>query len=212
MGCLKSLIKKIIFIILIVAFFAFGGYSFVKKQINNYQNPPRAVFVQTEKNYGDFSKVSGDYQLSRSYNLFGYKKINAKYIPTGQKITIFDLKDNKKLSPNDFATNEINNKINDLLTKSKDSFITFEDFKIIQKGNYVSKGQKVPYIKFSAKVKNIPFKNVIGIIAAYETKNEKAKNPSTKLIFTVVDTKAFNHVIVENFIKAVKFWQECLWF
>ena len=95
MGCLKSLIKKIIFIILIVAFFAFGGYSFVKKQINNYQNPPRAVFVQTEKNYGDFSKVSGDYQLSRSYNLFGYKKINAKYIPTGQKITIFDLKDNK---------------------------------------------------------------------------------------------------------------------
>ena len=127
-------------------------------------------------------------------------------------LSIYIIKDNKKLSPNDFATNEINNKINDLLTKSKDSFITFEDFKIIQKGNYVSKGQKVPYIKFSAKVKNIPFKNVIGIIAAYETKNEKAKNPSTKLIFTVVDTKAFNPVIVENFIKAVKFWQECLWF
>ena len=205
MGCLKSLFKKIIFIILIVAFFAFGGYSFVKKQINNYQNPSRDEFVKTERDYGDFSSVSSDYQLSRSYNLFGYKKINAKYIPTGQKITIFDLKDTKKLSCADFLSNEVNNKIYDLLNKSKDSFITFEDFKITQKGSYISKGQKVPYVKFSAKVKNVPFKNVVGIIAAYETKNEKAKNPSTKLIFTVVDVKAYNPVIVSDFIKAVKF-------
>ncbi len=205
MGCLKSLFKKILFIALIVAFFAFGGFAFVKKQVNNYQNPSRNDFVKLEKDYGDFSSVSSDYQLSRSFNLFGYKKINAKYIPTGQKITIFDLKDTEKLSPEDFSTNEINDKINDLLNKSKDSFITFEDFKILQKGTYISKGQKVPYVKFSAKVKNVPFKNVTGIIGAYKTKNEKAKDYSTKLIFTIVDTKAFNPVIVSDFIRMVKF-------
>lgn len=205
MGCLKSIIKKIVFIVLIFAFFALGGYSFVKKQINSYQNPSRDEFVESEKDYGDFSSVPSDFQLSRSYNLFGYKKINAKYIPTGQKITIFDLKDTEKISKNDFLTNEINDKINDLLGKLKDSLFTYDEFKILQKGVYISKGQKVPYIKFSAKVKNVPFKNVVGVIGAYETKNEKAKNSSTKLIFTVVDSKAFNPVIVSDFIRAVKF-------
>ena len=31
MGCLKSIIRKIMFIALVVAFFAFGGYAFVKE-------------------------------------------------------------------------------------------------------------------------------------------------------------------------------------
>ena len=205
MGCLKSLIKKIIIIAIIVAFFAFGGFAFVKKKVNDYQNPPRNEFVKSEKDYGDFSYVSSDYQLTRSFNLFGYKKINAKYIPTGQKITIFDLKDTKKISPEDFASDEINKIIFDILNKTKDSIITFEDFKIVQKSVYVSKGQKVPYVKFCAKVKNVPFKNVVGIVGAYKTKNEKAKDYSTKLILTIVDTKAFNPVIVSNFIRAVRF-------
>ncbi len=205
MGCLKSLFKKIVVILIVVAFFAFGGFSYVKKLINDYQNPPRNEFVKAEKDYGDFSSVSSDYQLTRSFNLFGYKKINAKYIPTGQKITIFDLKDTEKLSSKDFTSNEINEKTSLLLDKLKDSFITFEDFKIVQKGIYISKGQKVPYIKFSAKVKNVPFKNVIGIMGAYETKNEKAKDYSTKLILTVVDAKAFNPTIVSSFIRAVRF-------
>ena len=205
MGCLKSLIKKIIIIAIIVAFFAFGGFAFVKKKVNDYQNPPRNEFVKSEKDYGDFSCVSSDYQLTRSFNLFGYKKINAKYIPTGQKITIFDLKDTKKISPEDFVSDEINKIIFDILNKTKDSIITFEDFKIVQKGVYVSKGQKVPYVKFCAKVKNVPFKNVVGIVGAYKTKNEKAKDYSTKLILTIVDTKAFNPVIVSNFIRAVRF-------
>ena len=93
MGCLKKIIKRLIIIALIVAFFMFGGWTFVKDKIKQYQYPPREVFIETEAKYADFSNVSSDYQLYRSYNFFGYKKINAKYLPTGQKITIFDLKD-----------------------------------------------------------------------------------------------------------------------
>ena len=57
-GCLVNILKKILLIALIIAFFAFGGYAFVKDKIKNYQYPPRDVFVETEKSYGDFSNVS----------------------------------------------------------------------------------------------------------------------------------------------------------
>lgn len=205
MGCLKSLIKKIIFIALLIAFFAFGGYAFVKKQINDYQNPKKEDFVKTERNYADFSYVSADYQLNRCFNLFGYKKISAKYLPTGQKITIFDLKNEDKISVKDFQTKEIDEKIFNMLNSFKDSIITYEDFQIVHRGSFIAKNKTIPFIKFEAKVKNVPFKKVVGIIAAYSTTNEKAKEPSTKLIVTVVDAKAFNPVIASGFIKALKF-------
>ncbi len=209
MGCLKkiitSIIKKIIILALIISFFAFGGYAFVKNLINNYQNPTRAEFVESEKNYADFSLIPNDYQLCRNFNLFGYKKINAKYLPTNQKITIYDLKNEQKISPKDFETKNIDKKINSLLENLKDSIITFENFEIIQRGSFVAKNKTIPYVKFEANVKNIPFKKVVGIIACYSTKNAKAKNPSSKLVLSVVDYKAYNPLIVKNFIQALKF-------
>lgn len=204
MGCLKSIIKKIIIIALIVAFFAFGGWALVKQKINDYKNPPRSEFIESEKYYADFSNVSSDYQLTRSFNFFGYKKINAKYLPTGQKITIFDLKDENKISVKDFETKEIDNKISVLLDKLKDSFITFENFEIINRGQYQAKNKTIPYIVFSADVKNVPFKKVIGIFGAYSSENKNSK-VSTKVISSLVDKKAYNPTIVKNFANSLKF-------
>ena len=171
MGCLKSLlesiIRKIIVIALIVAFFAFGGWTFVNQKLNEYKNPTRDDFIKTEINYADFSNVSGDYQLTRSFNFFGYKKINAKYLPTGQKITIFDLKNEDKISVRDFETKEIDKKIDNILNGLKDSFITFENFEIVNRGNYYAKNKTIPFIVFKANVKNVPFKTVMGVVDIY---------------------------------------------
>ena len=92
-----------------------------------------------------------------------------------------------------------------MLDKTKDSFITLEEFQIVQKGNYIAKGKQIPYVRFTAKVKNVPFKNVVGVVACYSTTNSKAKAPSTKLIVTMTDKKAFNPVIPQSFIQAIKF-------
>ena len=75
MNLIKSILKKLLFLALIVAFFMFGGYSFTKTKINEYRNPPREIFIEKEKNFADFSNVSSDYQLYRSFNFFGYKKL-----------------------------------------------------------------------------------------------------------------------------------------
>ena len=205
MGCLKSIVRKIIFIALIVAFFALGGWAFVRGLINNYQNPTREEFILKETNFADFSDVASDYQLTRSFNFFGYKKINAKYLPTGQKITIYDLKNEERISEDDFKTGNIDKKIDDILNNFKDSFITFENFEIVQRGNYKAGGKTIPYIRFKAKVKNIPFKNVTGIVAGYSKENIKSKKSSTKLIITITDTKAYNPKIVSAFVEALKF-------
>ena len=204
MGCLKSIIKKILILIAIVAFFAFGGYAFVKDKIKQYQYPPREAFVEAEKKYGDFSKVSGDYQLYRSFNLFGYKKINAKYLPTGQKITILDLKNEDIICVSDFYTGEIKEKIAQILDKLKDSIVTYENFEVVLNDTYKATNKSIPYIKFKASVKNIPFKDVVGIIGAYSTMDEEQK-ASTKLIVSIVDNKAFNPLIVKNFVSSLRF-------
>ena len=190
MGCLKNLflgiLKKILIISAIIAFFALGGWTFTKDKIKTYQNPPKNEFIRTEKNYGDFTYVSADYQLTRSYNFFGYKKVNAKYLPTGQKITIYDLNDKTKLTPQDFNSGEIDKKIEAFLNKTKDSIITFQNFTILEKGSFNAKNKEIPYIKFQADVKNIPFKNVTGVIAAYLTTNTSKKRNSTRTSMFVI--------------------------
>ena len=204
MGCLKSILKKILIAILIFAFFAFGGYAFVKDKIKQYQYPPRDSFVESEKKYADFSNVSGDYQLYRSFNLFGYKKINAKYLPTGQKITIFDLKDENLISVSDFLTGEIEEKINEVLNKAKDSLITYENFEIIKKDKFYAGKKEIPYLVYKASVKNIPFKDVVGTFAVYSMIDESQES-SSKLVFSIVDDKAYNPVVVKDFITSLRF-------
>lgn len=205
MGCFISIFKKIFFILLLVAFFAFGGYSFIKEKINDYKTPPREKFIETQKDFGDFSHIPSDYLLNRNFSLFGYKKISAKYLPTNQKITIFDLKNEKLLKEDDFKTKEIDVKINNFLDKSKDSIVTFQDFKIVERGYFQAKNKKIPYVRFEANVKNIPFKSVSGIIGAYSTINQKAEKPSSKIIYTMTDLKAYNPLICRNFIQNIKF-------
>ena len=204
MGCLKSIIKKILILALVAAFFALGGYAFVKDKIKQYQYPPRDVFIEKEARYADFSDISSDYQLYRSFNFFGYKKINAKYLPTSQKITIFDLKDEDLIATSDFKTSEIDEKINSTLSKLKDSIITYENFEIIKKGVFNAKNKEIPYLVFKASVKNIPFKEVIGTLCAYSTTDENQRT-STKLIFSIVGDKAYNPKIVSDFATKLKF-------
>ena len=204
MGLIKSILKKILFLALVVAFFALGGYAFVKDKIKQYQYPPRDVFIEKEVKYADFSNISSDYQLYRSFNFFGYKKINAKYLPTGQKITIFDLKDEDLIATSDFKTSEIDEKISKTLDKLKDSIITYENFEIVKKGIFKAQNKEIPYLVYKASVKNIPFKDVIGTLCAYSTTDENQRT-STKLIFSIVDDKAYNPKIVSDFATKLRF-------
>ena len=118
-------------------------------------------------------------------------------------LSIFDLKDEDLIAVSDFHTGAIDEKIKSLLDKMKDSFITYENFKIIQKGKFYAHKKEVPYLVFSASVKNVPFKEVVGVVGAYSNLNKNQK-PSTKLIVSIVDKKAYNSSIVKNFVTSLR--------
>lgn len=207
MGCLKSIVKKIIFIALLVAFFFFGGCDFVMTKYNEFTSPPREELLEQSKDFGDFSLVSSDYRLTRSINLFGYRKFNAEYMPTGQKITIIDLKNKDIIAPEDFSTKAIDKKINDALNNLKDSVITLENLEITGRGTIFATGKSVPFVSFKADVKNVPFKTVEGTIGAYKSLNvsKKDKPQTTKVVLSMRDCKKYNQQITANYIKSVKF-------
>lgn len=207
MGCLKSIVKKIIFIALLIAFFFFGGCDFVMTKYNEFTSPPREELLEQSKDFGDFSLVSSDYRLTRSINLFGYRKFNAEYMPTGQKITIIDLKNKDIIAPEDFSTKAIDKKINDALNNLKDSVITLENLEITGRGTIFATGKSVPFVSFKADVKNVPFKTVEGTIGAYKSLNvsKKDKPQTTKVVLSMRDCKKYNQQITANYIKSVKF-------
>lgn len=211
MGCLKSLIKKIIFIALLIAFFFFGGCDFVVTKYNEFTCPPREELLEQSKDFGDFSQVSSDYRLTRSLNIAGYRKFNSEYLPTGQKITILDLKDKELVSPNDFSTKAIDTKIDDTLKMFKDSLITLENLEITGRGVVYAKGKNIPYVNFKADVKNVPFKTVEGMLGAYtsanvsKAKKDKPAQQTVKVVLSMRDCKKYNQQISTNYLKSVRF-------
>ncbi len=211
MGCLKSLIRKIIFIALLIAFFFFGGCDFVVTKYNEFTCPPREELLEQSKDFGDFSQVSSDYRLTRSLNIAGYRKFNSEYLPTGQKITILDLKDKGLVSPNDFSTKAIDTKIDDTLKMFKDSLITLENLEITGRGVVYAKGKNIPYVNFKADVKNVPFKTVEGMLGAYtsanvsKAKKDKPAQQTVKVVLSMRDCKKYNQQISTNYLKSVRF-------
>lgn len=202
-NALKNLVKKLIIAGLIVAFFSLGGYTYVKNKLNIYQNPTRKVFIQEEKNYGDFSQVSSDFQLTRSFNIFGYEKVNAKYLPTGQKIAMYDLKNENKIKQEDFKTKKIDEDIHNFISKLDKTILEIKDLEITKRGVITAKNKQVPYVQFDAKITSLPFKKVTGIIICYKSPNKNSK-PSTKLLISATDKNSYNPLVVQTFIKSIK--------
>ncbi len=210
MGCLKKIINTIIFWVVVFAFFACGGYAFLKNKYDEYTKPEREVLVKEEKDFGDLSKIPPDYALSRSLNFFGYRKLNAFYLPKNQKIAVFDLNSSSKLTKEDFEKGKIEEKIEALSSKIMNTpFMPIENIETIKTGKIYAGSRLVPYADFSAKVKYIPFVNVRGTIALYETENSdegflykfKKEKLSSKLVVSTKLSNDYNEFAVKNFIE-----------
>lgn len=219
MGCLKKVAKLVIFIALIFAFFAYGGYTFIKNKYDAYTNPGREVIVREMSDFGDLSKVSADYQLTRSLNFGGYRKLNALYVPKNQKITIIDLNSDDILTEEDFSSNKIEKKLEELSSKIINSpIIPIENIETTNKGKIIAGLKIVPYIDFVAKVKGIPFLTLRGTAALYTTVNNNEgligkikdkiqKNKVSRTSKLVISTKFssdYYENITKDFISQIK--------
>lgn len=219
MGCLKRIVKFILFIIFIWAFVHFGGFDYVREKYYEYTNPDRQTLFEEEADFGDFTKVPESYKLTRTLSVGKYRKINAKHSPSGQKIAVIDTGSTEFIDQNDFYTKQIDKKLEELLGMFKNSFLTPNNVQITQRGTLLAKGKIVPYIDFSASIKNVPFLGISGTVAGYTTinKNEgalsklqntvhpKQNKPTTKIIVSIGPGGSYKPEITKNFIKYINF-------
>ena len=60
-------------------------------------------------------------------------------------------------------------------------------------------GQKVPYVKFNAKISKLPNSNVSGIVSVVDSDSK-----NQRLIVSVNDKKHYSQLITSEFYKSVK--------
>lgn len=218
MGCLKKIINAVIFLALAYAFIAFGGFTYVKDKYTEYTRPKREVLVEEERDFGDLSNISADYALSRSLNLFGYRKLNAIYLPKNQKITIIDLNHNDVLSEADFSNGKLEEKLEEFSGKIINSpIVPISNIKATKIGKIKSKGKMVSYAEFEADVKMVPIFKAKGTIALYETKNKETaigklkdkiqnKDGTTyKLVISCKFPNGYESKVTKDFISQIGF-------
>ena len=213
MGCLKKFIHMAIFLIVVFAFFALGGCDFVKDKYYSYTQPQRAVFVEEEQDFGNLENVSADYALTRSLNFFGYRKLNAFYLPKKQRITILDLNSDDILSEKDFQKGIIEKKLEEFSGKIVNSpIMPLENIAIRHLGKVKAGSYEVPYVDFEANVKMIPFFKMKGTVAIYKSQNrdnivskfKKKENVTTKLLISCNFPTGYEDKITRNFISQIK--------
>ena len=182
----------------------FGAFTLYKQNVfSNWQNPFTNIFSlnqeKVKEDVGDFSKVDEEFKVNTAVNVLGYKTVVAKHANTGQKMIIVDSGKKVLLTEEDITSASIKQKLEDLCKKFKYHSATIDSIEIIDKGYMTTYGHKVPYVKFNAKVSNMPMSNISGIVSVVD--NDKNNQ---RLILSINDKKHYSQLITSEFYKNVK--------
>lgn len=199
MGCLKFIIKVVIVIFAIIGFKSVGGWDWCVKTFHLDEKPTQQSMIEKSYDVADFSKISDEYEISKSANILGYRAVLAEHNASGQKMLVVNEKKGIKLTKQDFVDGSLKKKIDAINEKLAYQYIHVENFKIIKQGNMKSMGQSVPYAMFEADVTNLPIKTLKGIVAVAEDKEGKSK-----IILSANERSKYSQIIAEQFFNKVK--------
>ncbi|MBE7706947.1 MAG: hypothetical protein E7Z91_06880 [Cyanobacteria bacterium SIG30] len=207
MGCLKSIITKILTLALIFAFFYFGGVDFTIKMIKKYQNPPREKVIELAKTFGNFENVESDYKLGRTANTFKYSKLTVEHKPSSQKIIFIKVPSEKRLKKDDFNTKVVDEKLQNFIKDNNIQALKFENIEITKIGSMPLKTTNLDYVGFNVVVEKPLKQELSGFIGFYDLndKNKKDENSSQAIIFSIRNKEKFSQKIVDELIQTVDF-------
>ncbi len=210
MGCLKKLVKNILILAAIVCFFALGGFVFLRDTIETFNNPPREKAIEMALDFGDFSDISSDYKIGRTYWLFGYKKLTITYKPSNNKITFVRLPNQKKVKIQDFVDKNVDKTLQNFTENFDRHLIKLQNVKAGSKGVILGKNKVIYYSEVDAEVKNLPFKKLKGIMAIYKLNNKdtkKEEDPQKQpcaVVLYMTDSEKYSLNIPLNVLKKIK--------
>ena len=148
---------------------------------------------------GDFSALSDEFEIDKAASAFGYKGVLAEHNASGQKMLIIDSGKKPILTEDDFENDRVDEKINALIRKFKYQSLQVDDFTITKKGTMHAYGEKVPYVKFTAKVNKLPLGIVGGIISAIDISPEESR-----MLISLNENKKYSQLITNEFFSKVK--------
>ena len=154
---------------------------------------------KTVEQVGDFSEVDEEFKIDTAMKVMGYKTVVAKHPSSGQKMIIVDSGKKKLLTKNDLKDDNVKLKLEDLCKKYPRNSAEIESIEIVDRGYMNTYGQRVPYVKITAKVSKFPKSNFTGIVSVVE---EDANNQ--RIIVSVNDKKHYSQLITTEFYKNVK--------
>lgn len=199
MGCLKKIVRLLVLILAIVGFLSLGGNDFIKEHFGDWFSPSQEKIKEKAKSIVDLSAVSDEYEIDKTANFMGYKGVLAEHKATGQKFAILQPKDPKILTKQDFATKEVDKKIEELNNKFKYQYVHLENMIITGRGNIKAYKQTIPFVRFEADAVNLPVQGVQGIIGV-------AQGPegNNQIVISYAPHKKYSQIITEEFFRKIK--------
>ncbi len=201
MGCLVRILQIIILILAYIGFQSLGGIKFFQDSINDFTKPSEKTTTASVSKMLDVSKLSSDYAISKAYDVFGMKVVEAEYQKSPQKIYLIDSKGLIKLKKEDFYDDKISEILENLLSKFAYQAIRLENLKIIRSGSFVAMNkQKIPYVIFEADIVRGNTPKMFGMLGVTE-----GSDGENDIILSFTTTGKYNQIVTENFFSQVNY-------
>ena len=201
MGCLVRILQIIILILAYIGFQSLGGIKFFQDSINDLIKPSEETTTASVNKMLDVSNLSNDYVISKAFNVFGMKVIEAEYQKAPQKIYVIDSKGLIKLSKDDFYSDKINLILENLIGKFAYQAIRLENLEIIRSGSFVAiNKQKIPYVIFEADIIRGNSPKMFGMLGVTE-----GNDGENDIILSFTTTGKYNQTVTENFFRQINY-------
>ena len=196
---IKIIFNAFLLVLALIGFNAIGGQKYIETAWSGISNFIQQRALNKAKTIGDFSNLHEEFQIDNIVGILGYKAVLAEHKISGQRMCIIDSGDKILLSRDDINSNNLEDKLQELISKFKYHAISFQDIKILSKGTMSAYGQTIPYAKFEAKSNRFPISDITGIVASLKTSDN-----SEKLILSVSEKKKYSQLITDEFFKNIK--------
>ena len=202
MKLIKNLFTLIILTLAVIGFMSIGGVDLVKKGFSHFGwfNKSQETLMDKANKIANFSDINKEeFEISKTANIMGYKAVVAEHNASGQKFIVIDSGKEPLLTKQDFETDNVDNKIQNLNKKLKKQFVHFDNVKVLKKSTMQTMGQTVPYVKLEAEPQNMyGVKKVTGIVGAV------GEGEHSKTLVAFNTGNKYSQIITDQFFKDVK--------
>lgn len=198
-GCLSSIFKLIITILVFFGLVHLGVIDFVKEKIQEKQDTKQERMIDKTKDVIDLSEINEEYTINKNLKLLKNRMITAEHKATGQKFIMIEPKNENILTKDDIKNDDLQKKLEEAVAKYKYQLVKFNKIEVTKRGEMKALDQKIPYANITVEISNLPIKDANGIVGVAEL--EDGKN---MIIISVNEKGKYSQIITDGFYNKVK--------